>query len=254
MAGTARGTGTGTGSAASVAALGEIVVRISVGRRQLEGRLEIPPQCRAVVLFTEGGPRGRTGRSDRGPAAALHRQRIGTLMLDLLTDEEQRSDPGSVLAFDIDRLVGGLVAAMDWLRAEGRFPKLPQGIFAAGTGAAAALLAAAQRPGHIDAIVCCGGRPDLAATSVTSIEVPALFLVGAKDQICQGLNRMVVARLASKHKELVVIPGAGRLFDEPGALEQVAERSVQWFMQHLSPWPAATDEVADDAPAPPPPG
>jgi putative phosphoribosyl transferase len=213
----------------------ETVVVPAAGGRRLEGDLRIPADARGVVLFAHGSGSGRHSPRNQLVAATLDQAGFATLLLDLLTAEEEAAEQaGGMLRFDVGLLADRLQAAMDWLRNEPRTRALPLGLFGASTGAAAALLAAAARPDQVGAVVSRGGRPDLAGPALERVRAPTLLIVGGRDPQVLALNRAAQARLGGP-VELVVVPGATHLFEEPGALEQVARLARDWFARWLTP-------------------
>jgi len=163
----------------------------------------------------------------------LRQAGLGTLLIDLLTQAEERIDERTNgLRFDIAFLAGRLGAAVDWLGAQQRTRDMPVGLFGASTGAGAALVAASRKPTRVKAVVSRGGRPDMAAESLQATACPTLLIVGGNDGVVIDLNRRALAQLHCE-KELIVVPGAGHLFEEPGALEMVADLAVDWFTSHL---------------------
>lgn len=203
-------------------------VLIPAGRIELDGELVIPPSARGVVLFAHGSGSSRLSPRNSFVAGILQRHGIGTLLFDLLTREE---DMDYETRFDIPLLTRRLLAATTWLQERPQALKL--GYFGASTGAAAALQAAAKMGDGIAAVVSRGGRPDLAgADALRRVLAPTLLIVGAADHIVIDLNRQAYARMNCK-KELVLIPGATHLFEEPGTLEQAAEAAAEWFRQYL---------------------
>jgi dienelactone hydrolase len=161
--------------------------------------------------------------------------RLATLLLDLLTPEEDATDERTAqLRFDIALLAERLIVAVDWLREREDTAALPIGCFGASTGAAAALIAAAERPRAVGAVVSRGGRPDLAEDALERVDAPTLLIVGGLDTVVVELNEQALRRLATATKRLEIIPRATHLFPEPGALEQVAQRARDWFIEHLS--------------------
>jgi pimeloyl-ACP methyl ester carboxylesterase len=166
-------------------------------------------------------------------AESLRERGLATLLMDLLTPEEDDEDRRTArLRFDIPLLAERLISAVDWLVGDARTAGLPVGCFGASTGAAAALVAAARRPQAVRAVVSRGGRPDLAAEELPSVEVPTLLIVGEADEPVIGMNREVMGRFGSP-ADLVIVPGATHLFEEPGALEEVARLAGEWFVRHL---------------------
>jgi putative phosphoribosyl transferase len=205
-------------------------VRITVGGVALDGDLAQPADG-GIVLFAHGSGSSRHSPRNRRVAQQLQQAGLGTLLMDLLTAEEEQVDLRSrELRFNIG-LLARLVGAVDWLAA--RFGgELPMGLFGASTGAAAALVAAAERPSQVAAVVSRGGRPDLAGPALDGVSAPTLLIVGGADPQVLTLNRQAAERLAAPHR-LEVVPGAGHLFEEPGALEEVARLAGAWFSTHL---------------------
>ena len=198
----------------------------------------VPAAARGVVLFAHGSGSGRHSPRNRQVAATLGGAGFATLLLDLLTLEEEAADRASGrFRFDVELLAGRLLATTDWLATEehtaGLPIGLPVGLFGASTGAGAALLAAAERPQAAAAVVSRGGRPDLAGPALGRVRAPTLLIVGALDPQVLELNRAALSRLGSE-VSLEVVPGASHLFEEPGALEQVAELAVGWFTRWLA--------------------
>ncbi|WP_428939128.1 dienelactone hydrolase family protein [Fontivita pretiosa] len=208
------------------------------GSVQLEGDLIIPEpaeQVRGVVLFAHGSGSSRFSRRNRYVAQRLRQAQLATLLMDLLTADEEAVDQQTAeLRFDIDLLAERLVWAIDFLLRHPRTLKLPVGLFGASTGAAAALVAAAQRADVVGAVVSRGGRPDLAARALPKVRCPTLLIVGGEDDIVIDLNHRAM-RLMNCPARLEIIPGAGHLFEEPGALDQVARLARDWFARHLRP-------------------
>jgi dienelactone hydrolase len=202
---------------------------------RLGGTLSLPERPRGVILFAHGSGSSRFSPRNRAVAAELQRAGFATLLMDLLSVEEDAVDRVTAhLRFDIGLLATRLVAAIDWLAAEPETAALPIGLFGASTGAAAALVAAAARPARVGAVVSRGGRPDLAGEALPRVEAPTLLIVGGRDEPVIALNESALAALQCA-KQLVIVPGATHLFEEPGALERVAALAVDWFQQRLSP-------------------
>jgi dienelactone hydrolase len=215
--------------------MSETDVRLLVGAVELAADLAIPPDAAGVVLFAHGSGSGRHSPRNRFVASALQQAGLATLLLDLLTAEEEAADRDRAeLSFDIALLAGRLEGAMDWLDDDPRTAPLPLGLFGASTGAAAALVAAAHRPEQVAAVVSRGGRPDLAGPSLGLVRAPTLLVVGGNDRIVLELNRSAAGELGAEHR-LEVVPGASHLFEEPGTLEQVAARAADWFRSRLAP-------------------
>ena len=207
-------------------------VTVDAGVVQLNGALVIPPHAQGLVLFAHGSGSSRLSPRNQYVADLLHQRRIGTLLFDLLTREEEAADAFTgQLRFDIEFLAKRLVAATDWAKKHPKAKGLRLGYFGASTGAAAAIVAAAQRK-DIAAIVSRGGRPDLAERFLPSVRAPTLLIVGGEDTPVIEMNERALAKL-DVDKQLVFVPGASHLFEEPGALEKVAELASGWFTQHL---------------------
>lgn len=204
----------------------------------LDARLTVPTRNSGVVLFAHGSGSGRHSPRNRHVAQALQREHLGTLLLDLLSAEEERHDAETrELRFDIPLLAGRLAAAVDWLTDRPAIGDNPIGLFGASTGAAAALVAAAERPAVVRAVVSRGGRADLAGNALTRVLAPTLLIVGERDEEVVEINRQAARRLHAK-KQVEVVPGAGHLFEEPGALDQVTRLSAWWFHRHVGHAPA----------------
>jgi putative phosphoribosyl transferase len=204
-------------------------VEIDVGLLRLPGILTLPPRPAGVVLFAHGSGSSRFSRRNRFVADTLVRANIGTLLFDLLTEGEA-ADRGNV--FDIQLLADRLRAATAWIRARAATATLPLGYFGASTGAAAALVAAAAEGATVAAVVSRGGRPDLAGDALRRVRAPTLLIVGGADADVLELNGTALTELGG-HGEMVVVPHATHLFEEPGALEEVARLAVDWFTHHL---------------------
>jgi dienelactone hydrolase len=212
----------------------ERTVRVPVGTVVLEGRLVSPANAIGVVLFAHGSGSGRHSPRNRSVAGALQAGRIGTLLVDLLTEEEEQVDLATRhLRFDIPLLAERLIGAIDWLGAEPATASLPIGLFGASTGGGAALLASVARPQQVRAIVSRGGRPDLADDALPEVVAPTLLIVGGLDDVVIALNQVAMEQMRCE-KQLRIVPGATHLFEEPGALEQVADLAREWFSVHLS--------------------
>ncbi|MEV5884252.1 alpha/beta family hydrolase [Streptomyces sp. NPDC052020] len=199
----------------------------------LAGDLAVPEAARAVVLFAHGSGSSRHSPRNRQVAEALRATGLGTLLMDLLTEEEERRDVVTAEhRFDIPLLGHRLVAAIDWLESGPGTRGLPVALFGASTGAAAALVAAAERPGRVLTVVSRGGRPDLADDALGAVRAPVLLIVGGRDEQVLRLNQEAARRLHAPHA-LRIVPGATHLFEEPGALDQVADAAGQWCDEHL---------------------
>jgi dienelactone hydrolase len=211
-------------------------VRVDAGHILLEGDLDVPPRARGVVLFAHGSGSSRHSPRNRAVARALRRAGLGTLLIDLLSAEEEAEDADTGhLRFDIWLLAERLLGATDWLLRQPATRYLGIGYFGASTGAGAALVAAAERPGIIGAVVSRGGRPDLAGPALPHVQAPTLLIVGGNDQPVIDLNRQALDELGTAEEQLVIVPGATHLFEEPGALEEVARLAVAWFTRYLGP-------------------
>jgi pimeloyl-ACP methyl ester carboxylesterase len=209
-------------------------VRVAAGPVLLDGTLGLPESAAGVVLFAHGSGSGRHSPRNQFVARQLRAAGLGTLLIDLLTPAEEEVDLRTRhLRFDIDLLADRLVGATDWLAADPRTAGLPVGLFGASTGGGAALVAAARQPGKVAAVVSRGGRPDLAGDALESAMCPTLLIVGGDDDVVIGLNEDALARLAAPVKQLVIVPGAGHLFEESGKLEEVARLTADWFTRHL---------------------
>ena len=196
----------------------------------LSGFLAIPPKGKGIVLFAHGSGSGRFSPRNRFEAQQLQHGRIATLLIDLLTTEEEE-DRRNV--FDIDLLADRVLMVSAWLRQNAARSLLSLGYFGASTGAAAALQAAARASFPVGAVVSRGGRPDLAEQYLPQVSAPTLLLVGGEDQPVIEINQDAY-RLLRCPKQFTIIPGATHLFEEPGTLEQVAEQALQWFSKHLA--------------------
>lgn len=208
-------------------------VRIAIDHDGLVGHLTLPARARALVIFAHGSGSSRHSPRNRAVASALNEAGLGTLVFDLLTTEEERSRSN---VFDIDLLGERLADVTRLVHTQPDLARLPVGLFGASTGAAAALRAAAEPDSDIAAIVSRGGRPDLAGDHLASVRSPTLLIVGGNDQAVLDLNRQARARLSCPSR-LEVVPGATHLFEEPGALRQVADLAAEWFLAHLPPAP-----------------
>jgi putative phosphoribosyl transferase len=196
----------------------------------LHADLRVPPDPDGLVIFAHGSGSGRHSSRNRAVAAALNRAGFATLLLDLLGEHEE-GERGHV--FDVPLLADRLLAAAAWAAMEPATRQLPIGYFGASTGAAAALAAAAAAPDRVGAVVSRGGRPDLAVEVLADVEAPTLLIVGGADRAVLRLNELAAERLAAR-SEVAVVPGAGHLFEEPGALERVAELAIEWFGAELA--------------------
>jgi putative phosphoribosyl transferase len=217
----------------------EQLVQIPVGGVRIEGMLQLPVDPSGVVVFAHGSGSSRHSPRNNFVAEALRANGLGTLLIDLLTVEEDRD---VAVRFDIELLTSRLMAATTWVQQFAPTNRLRVGYFGASTGAAAALQAAARLGQGIGAVVARGGRPDLASDAdLTGVGAPTLLLVGGWDTDVLALNRRALARLRCA-KELVVVPGATHLFEEPGALQEVSRQAASWFCTHLNAPPTPPPE------------
>jgi putative phosphoribosyl transferase len=204
--------------------------QVLIGPHALAGGLFVPAAARGIVLFAHGSGSSRYSTRNRFVAEALQTQRLGTLLFDLLTDAEGHDAANT---FDIGLLAGRLLQAIEWTHRRQDLSGLPLGLFGASTGAAAALVAAAERPDQVSAVVSRGGRPDLAGTAaLEQVRAPTLLIVGARDVDVLDLNRTALGRLRCE-KQLEVVPRATHLFEEAGTLQRVAALAGEWFDRHL---------------------
>ena len=209
------------------------LVSVSVGSETLEGNLDVPAGARGVILFAHGSGSSRHSPRNRYVARVLRDVGFATLLTDLLTANEEMVDARTGhLRFDIAFLAGRLGAISGWLVRQPDVGSLPLGYFGASTGAAAALVVDADRPEPVGAIVSRGGRPDLAGSALSRVRAPTLLIVGGDDVPVIRLNREAMQHLQGE-KELAIVPGATHLFEEPGALEEVARLAAGWFARHL---------------------
>jgi putative phosphoribosyl transferase len=233
----------GAGRAAGDLPLGRVVVHGTAQREAaieipadgvlLEGDLIKPPDARGLVVFAHGSGSGRFSPRNRAVSQMLVEAGLATLLMDLLTAAEEAVDLRTRrLRFDIPLLGRRVIAAVDWLADDATTKKLAVGCFGASTGAAAALIAAAERPDRVLAVVSRGGRPDLAGDALRRVTAPTLLIVGGNDYEVLRLNRQALQALPGKAR-LEVVPGATHLFEEPGALARVAELARDWFVRHL---------------------
>jgi putative phosphoribosyl transferase len=208
---------------------GQQSVEILVGHRNLHGFLNIPQGAKGIVVFALRSGRGRFRSRNQYVASVFYQAGIATLLFDLL-DEREADDRAKV--FDIDLLAQRLKTAAEWVQEQQRTPSLQLGYFGASTGAAAALVAAAEQGADVKAVVSRGGRPDLAGDALPRVQASTLLIVGGDDEPVLKMNQRALARLRCE-KKLTIVPGATHLFTEPGALKQVADLASQWFQLHL---------------------
>ena len=219
----------------------ELTVIVPADTVDLEGTLDVPPSARGVVLFAHGSGSSRFSTRNRYVARVLREAGLATLLLDLLSSAEEQVDLVTRhLRFDIPLLASRLVDAIDWLGTNDSTASLPVGLFGASTGGGAALVAAAARPKRVSAVVSRGGRPDLAGAALADVQAPTLLLVGERDEVVIDLNEKARAQMTAP-VELVIIPRATHLFEEAGALEQVASHARDWFARYLTPQPSTGD-------------
>jgi pimeloyl-ACP methyl ester carboxylesterase len=212
----------------------ESIVILIEGGQQIEADLHVPERASGLVVFAHGSGSSRFSSRNRAVAEFLHGQGLGTLLLDLLTREEEVVDVRTrEYRFDIDRLGTRVVVATDWIRKRDDLLWLPIGYFGASTGAAAALIAAAERPTVVRAVVSRGGRPDLAGAALPKVTAPTLLIVGGHDEPVIDLNEEARAKMQAAHVELKIVPGATHLFEEPGTLEQAERLAADWFVRYL---------------------
>jgi dienelactone hydrolase len=208
-------------------------ISISAGAVSLKGDLVIPAPARGVVLFAHGSGSSRHSPRNQFVAQRLQEAGLATLLMDLLTLREEEEDARTArLLFDMGLLGRRLIAALDWLAEDPRTRALPVGCFGASSGAGGALVAAAERPESIKAVVSRGGRPDLAGDALPGVQAPTLLIVGSRDTAVIEMNRQAFERLLCV-KEIVIVPGASHLFEEPGTLEIVAELAAAWFIRYV---------------------
>jgi pimeloyl-ACP methyl ester carboxylesterase len=211
----------------------EGLVHVPAGPVSLDGNLFIPHAATGLVLFAHGSGSSRFSTRNRRVAEFLREGALATLLIDLLTAEEERVDERSGhLRFDIDMLAGRLAGAVEWLRQNAETKSLPIGLFGASTGGGAALVAAARQPDRVAAVVSRGGRPDLAGDALPLVKAPTLLIVGGNDELIISMNRRAFERMSAL-KRLEIVPGATHLFEERGTLERVAELARDWFQTYL---------------------
>jgi putative phosphoribosyl transferase len=199
----------------------------------LDGDLEMPRNPYGIVIFAHGSGSSRHSPRNRSVARELNRWGFATLLLDLLTRAEEAIDiQTGEFRFNVELLARRLITATDWVTRQTELSGLPIGYFGASTGAAAALLAASWRPRDVGAVVCRGGRPDMVLQALRSVLAPTLLIIGSKDTEVIELNRRAFAELGGD-KDMAIVPGAGHLFEEPGALENVSQLAGRWFEAHL---------------------
>ncbi|HEX5068743.1 MAG TPA: alpha/beta fold hydrolase [Vicinamibacterales bacterium] len=210
------------------------VIRVPIESGFLPGDLTVPDAATGLVLFAHGSGSSRHSPRNQFVARALERRGLGTLLIDLLTPDEDAIDRRTAgLRFDIGLLAGRLVRLIDWLGEESQTATLRLGLFGASTGGGAALVAAADRPARVAAVVSRGGRPDLANGALPRAQAPTLLIVGGNDEAVIEMNESAMRRMRAP-VTLRLVPGASHLFEEPGTLDQVAELAGDWFGKYLS--------------------
>jgi dienelactone hydrolase len=210
-------------------------VQIRAGAVLLDGDLAVPERACGLVVFAHGSGSSRFSSRNRAVAQTLENGGFATLLLDLLTREEEAIDIHThECRFDIARLAERVVAAIDWAGGQSDVSTLPFACFGASTGAAAALIAAAARPDMVHAVISRGGRPDLAGDALPRVQAPTLLIVGGADDVVIDLNREAMQRMQAAHVELEIVPGATHLFEEPGTLEEVSLLALAWCRRYLS--------------------
>jgi dienelactone hydrolase len=212
------------------------LVKVQAGLIQLDGNLQIPDNPKGLVIFVHGSGSSRNSPRNQYVANDLYTAGLATLLFDLLTLEEEEVDLRTRhLRFNIELLAQRTIAAADWLSEQPVTRDLKQGFFGASTGAAAALFAAAERPEQTGAVVSRGGRPDLASRALAQVKAPTLLIAGQFDEQVIQLNKQALEQMTLKsQKEIVIIPGATHLFEEPGALEYVARLARDWFVRFMN--------------------
>jgi putative phosphoribosyl transferase len=216
----------------SVVVTESVVIPVDAG--QIDADLQLPDRAIGLVVFAHGSGSSRFSSRNRAVAESLHMRGLGTLLLDLLTRQEEMVDVRTrEYRFDIERLSTRVVLATDWATRREDLLWLPIGYFGASTGAAAALSAAAERPSVVRAVVSRGGRPDLAGPALPKVTAPTLLIVGGYDEPVIALNEEAKARMQAAHVELQIVPGATHLFEEPGTLEDVEQLAGDWFTRYL---------------------
>ena len=211
-------------------------VKILSGGVQLDGILSVPEAPKGLVVFVHGSGSSRNSPRNQYVAQTLQEGGLATLLFDLLTAQEEEIDLQTRhLRFDIDLLATRTAGVLEWLDLQPYAQGLKRGLFGSSTGAAAALIAAAQLPEKVDAVVSRGGRPDLAGSALPKVQAPTLLIVGGNDETVIDLNEQALAHMQpGKQKKLMIVPGASHLFEEPGTLEYAARLARDWFQTHLN--------------------
>jgi putative phosphoribosyl transferase len=212
-------------------------VGIPTGDVQLEGILSVPEDAKGLVVFVHGSGSSRHSPRNQYVAQTLQEGGLATLLFDLLTPEEEEIDLQTRhLRFDINLLARRTSGVLEWLALQPYDYGLRVGLFGSSTGAAAALIAAAELPHKVNAVVSRGGRPDLAGPSLPKVQAPTLLIVGGSDEAVIHLNKQALSQMQpGEDKKLIIVPGASHLFQEPGTLEYAARLATDWFQTHLSP-------------------
>jgi len=210
-------------------------IAIPINNISLMGTLSIPEDAQAIIVFAHGSGSSRFSPRNRYVAGVLQEAGLATLLFDLLTEEEERIDLMTAeYRFDIDLLADRLISITDWITQSGSMRSVTLGYFGASTGAAGALIAAANRPEDVYAVVSRGGRPDLAKDALPRVKAPTLLIVGGNDEPVIELNKQAMMHMpAGTEKEIKIIQGATHLFEETGRLEEVANLARNWFLDHL---------------------
>ncbi len=210
-------------------------VQVQAGPVELDGNMRIPENPKGLVVFVHGSGSSRHSPRNQYVAGKLQADGLATLLFDLLTPDEEKVDLRTRhLRFDIGLLAQRTIAAADWLSQQAAARGLKLGLFGASTGAAAALIAAAERPGLVGAVLSRGGRPDLAAGALPHVAAPTLLIVGQLDEQVIQLNEQALGQMSpDTQKEMIIVPGATHLFEEPGTLEYVARLATDWFGRYL---------------------
>jgi putative phosphoribosyl transferase len=210
----------------------ERAVPIPIPSAELTADITVPGPASGVVLFAHGSGSGRRSPRNRYVAGELNAAGLATVLVDLLTLDEERADTTGRYRFDIALLAGRVTELVGWVAGHESLAGLGIGLFGASTGAAAALVAVAGQPALVRAVVSRGGRPDLASNHLAAVRCPTLLIVGERDEVVLDLNREALTKLG-EHGQLVTVPRATHLFEEPGTLEQVAVLAAGWFAQHV---------------------
>ena len=219
----------------SASAVEHVAASVPIDDIELAADIALPLRAKGLVVFAHGSGSSRRSPRNQHVADVLNEGSIGTVLIDLLTTQEEAVDVRTAeLRFDIRLLGQRLVAVTDWIQRQSHLKHLQLGYFGASTGAAAALVAAAERPAAVHTVVSRGGRPDLAGASLAAVLAPTLFIVGGEDPVVLDLNHSAIQKLpAQTEHRLEIIEGATHLFEEPGALDQVAVLARNWFHGHL---------------------